>query len=158
MAKDAGHHSNIVYEQAQGGLFAARQGTALHKWDNGWKPGATGNVVGTDAGLIYNLDRDEQVIITSWYYGMNTFDDCCQFQLGYTDQADGAGTFTAVLGARAVDSDTTYSFGCRSTVEHLNPPIRVRYSDGARCITIQINVNDTLATVDVGWAGILEKG
>ena len=157
MAKGKQHSSTIKYAQSQAGLYAAREGRALRKWDNNWNPGGAqgGAFVSDQEGLIYNLEAGEQVIIFGWYFGVS-FDDSCQFQIGVTDQADGAGTFTALAGARTQDKDATYHTGCRENWDRFDPPLRARYSEGARCVTIKVILNGTNPSCNMGWEGILE--
>jgi len=63
--------------------------------------------------------------------------------------------------ATALDGDQdVYSSGNLAGAEHYERdyqiPLVVKYSTGARSISIKVNANDALATIGCGWHGWVE--
>lgn len=140
---------------SQVGLQRARAGKVMNKWVNEKVPGAGVKIL-DDTNLIYNLQEGKQIVICGWAYGVITNSDDSHFCIGYTDQPDAAGTFTAVThcfyagtGA-ANDSVRMYNVQC-------GVPIVLKYSEGVRCITIRTEANDANCEITVGWWGWTEE-
>lgn len=134
--------------------WEAGHGSALHRWVQDITPGDT-QIILTDTGLVYNIPPRTQVIVRQIHFGIHTASDDCEFEIGYTDQPNGAGTFTPITrheftrtGAaptRRSDEDVIY-----------RPPIRVRYRDGARSITFRVDANDASCDICCGFDGWYE--
>ena len=133
-------------------IKAAIDGRALHKWVDDKTIGTTDPTVLTDATLYYNLVENEMVLVTGVSYGINTVSDSGHFEIGYTDAAAGAGTFTAMMGHYEYSTGTVVS-GRGTERDELMPPMVARYSAGARSITYRVTVNDTGAIASVSWCG-----
>ena len=129
----------------------ASHGQGLTKWVEDKTPGAT-QVVLTDASLVYNLARGMQVMIRQVCYGIHTVSDNCTFEVGYTTQPNGAGAFTPIAKHTYVVTGNTPT-GRESHDIILRPPIRVRYCDGARSITVRVDANDATCEICIGWQG-----
>lgn len=130
-------------------------GQAIHKWVQDTIPGAV-PVVLTDAGLVYNIPRGQQVIVRQAHFGLVTTNDDCTFAIGYTDQPDGAGTFTPIVqSCEKVTGAANAGRICDDII--YRPPIRVRYCDGARSITFLVSANDASCKISCGWAGWWEN-
>jgi hypothetical protein len=129
----------------------ARYGQGLTKWVDGKTPGAS-QVVLTDAGLVYNIPCGKQVLVRQMCFGIHTVSDNCTFEIGYTSQPDGAGVFTPIAKHIYVATGNTPT-GKEDHDVIYRPPIRVRYCDGARSITIRVDANDANCVVCAGWQG-----
>lgn len=132
--------------------WAAMDNRSLHKWVNDKTPGTTEALVLTDSTLVYNVSAGERVMITGFDYTLDTASDNCGFELGYTDEADGAGTFTALTGHHHLTTGTNKSYRGE---EHDSPvpPLVADGFNGARSITFRVEANDTNATISCGWDG-----
>lgn len=85
-------------------------------------------------------------------YGLTTNSDSCTYELGYTDAANGGGTFTPITVERHVATGAAVT-GAEDFDLTITPPIRLRYADGVRSITFRVNANDAGATINVAWHG-----
>jgi hypothetical protein len=124
-------------------------------------PGAAQTVLqngpaGDQPGIYYDLQIGDIVLIEQICYGVLTNQDSCDFELGYTDQPGGGGTFTPM----------TMQFGQATgnprtgkTIEERPIPVALplKYSDGIRSITIRVDANDASAQVRCGWSGCILK-
>jgi hypothetical protein len=137
------------------GLAATRAGNGVCGWVNEKIPGAA-QVVLTDAGLIYNVPSGKRVMVTQYCFAVETTGDNCQFEFGWTDAANGAGTFTGVGPHKHVYTGAANS-GITSFDQLITPPERLAYSDGVRCITFRVDANDATCEVTVGWHGWVEN-
>lgn len=131
---------------------AAVDGRSLLKWVDDKVVGTTDATVLTDATLIYNLVAGEMVVITAIAWGLNTISDTLHTTIGYTDEASGAGTYTALTHHFETASGDKKTDIAPGHVDFI-PVLVVKYSSGARCITMQVTVNDNTAEVTVGWHG-----
>jgi len=134
--------------------LAAREGLGLYKWVNDKVPGAVA-VVLTDATLVYNIPAGYQVFIVKTWALLQTASDSCKFTTVSCSAINGGGVATALDG----DQDI-YSSGNLAGAEHYERdyqiPLVVKYSTGARSITIEVTANDALATIGCGWHGWVE--
>jgi hypothetical protein len=140
------------------GLAATRAGNGVCKWVNELVPGAAEVVVTTAMAplLTYNLSEGERVMITQYCYGVDTVSDDCDFDFGYTDQADGAGTFYPT-GPHHHIATGAANQGRESYDQEIVPAEPVAYSSGARCITFRVDANDAGCQVTMGWHGWSEN-
>jgi hypothetical protein len=134
--------------------WEARYGMALHRWVQGITPGDA-QVVLTDAGLVYNILPRTQVIVRQVHFGVHTASDDCEFEIGSTDQPDGAGTFTPITHHEFIKTGTAPTGRIDQDVIY-RPPIRVRYRDGARSITFRVDANDASCEICCGFDGWYE--
>jgi hypothetical protein len=144
-----------------GGVAAAFRGDGLNYWINNKIPGAvqivlTDGPAGAFPGVYYNLERGDAVLISQTIYGVNTLSDSCEFELGYTTQAAGAGTFYPIW-AKYISSTGGTFFGVRTYLDILDPPLVLRYLDGVRSITFRVNANDAACEITAGWRGWKES-
>ena len=96
------------------------------------------------------------VWITQLCYGLTTVSDSCTYELGYTDQINGAGTFTPVTVERHIATGAT-ARGRQDEDLSIIPPLGpLRYSDGIRSITFRVNANDAAASINVAWHGFIQ--
>jgi hypothetical protein len=136
------------------GLAATRAGRGVCKWVNALTPGAAEVVLTTAMAplLTYNLSPGERVMVTQYCYGVDTTSDDCDFEFGYTDQPDGAGTFYPVGPHKHIATGAANQ-GRESYDQEITPPEAVKYADGARCITFRVDCNDASCEVTMGWHG-----
>ena len=138
------------------GYHAACDGRALHKFVNDKVIGTTDATVLTDSTVIYNLSEGEQVVMTQAWLNLSTASDNAHMELGSTDQASGAGTFTAYTHHLETATGAANAFGVMQ--EFSGFPVGViKYSSGARCVTLRVTVNDNSASVTAAWRGWVEK-
>lgn len=140
---------------ANGGIEAARQGCQVIGWVND-EDGIGTDTIMTAASLVYNVRRGERVMISCMTYGLITINDSIHVELGFTDQANGAGSFTPISGHRHVLSGAAIA-GFTTQRENFTCPRPARYSEGARSITFRVTANDINAEVTLEWVGWIEK-
>jgi len=145
--------------QIDGGEYATRQGRDLCGWVNELVPGAA-QIVLTPAMapiLTYNLHQGTRVMVVQYCYAVETSGDNCQFEFGFTDQPDGAGTFYP-LGPHKHVYTGAANAGRTAYDQNIGPPpAAIRYSAGARCITFRVDANDAACEITVGWHGWWEN-
>jgi hypothetical protein len=134
---------------------AVLEGNVLCRWANGIVPGAAQTVL-TDSTLVYNLGAGEIVMVTQMCMEVRSLNDNCLFELGYTDQPNGAGTFTAITPQRIVNTGAANQTFNGITFEII-PSARIRYSDGARSITFRVDCNDAGAQITPAWHGYIVR-
>ena len=116
----------------------------------------TDGPAGDQPGVYYNLSPGEQVFVTQICYGVLTASDSCTFELGTTDQANGAGTFTPRTLERHVATGTAATGKLDQDLD-IRPALGpLRYSDGIRSVTFRVNANDAGCTINAGWHGWAE--
>ena len=130
---------------------AAQRGKAIHKWVND-KTASGSEQVLTDATLYYNLSEGEVVMITGTLVDLHTLNDECTFEVVSCTAVAGGGTPTALWAEQHLATAAAKAAHAPHSL-CLNPPIRVRYEDGARSITFRINANDSSASVNCAWMG-----
>ena len=111
---------------------------------------------GNQPGIYYNLRQGDIVFVTQYRVDLTTFSDDVTWELGYTDQPNGAGTFAPAtceyhqqtgVGANGITPDYFV----------INPPLRITYAMGARSITFRAQTNDAGATITAAWHGWREQ-
>lgn len=141
------HRSNDAAEHA-------RQGSAVIGWVNE-KTGIGTNTILTDATLVYNLRLNERVCIVLMLYGLASGSDDAHVEIGYTDQADGAGSFTPLSSYRHFATGQSLD-GFLEQPEVFGMPRACAYSQGARSVTFRVTANDTDAEITLEWSGWIE--
>lgn len=134
--------------------YHSREGNALHKWVNDALNLSTASILPT-AGLCYDLNEGEQVFITNVCWGLHTASDSVIVEVVSTTGACGTGV--ATLASHHFEGAT----GATPTGKELqcypiDPPIMVRYSDGARSVSLKADANDDAASVTMAWYGWVE--
>ena len=144
--------------QLNGGEYASRLGRGVCRWVNELVPGAA-QVVITAAmapGLIYNIPADRRVMITQYCFAVETTNDNCQFEFGFTDQPNGAGTFTPLAPHKHVFTGAANA-GITAFDQIIVPAEPISYARGARCITFRVDANDATCEITMGWHGWWEN-
>ena len=95
------------------------------------------------------------MLVRQGHFGVHTASDHCEFEVGYTDQPDGAGVFTPIARHEFIRTGNAPT-GREDSSVILRPPIRVRYRDGARSITFRVNASDAACNICCGWSGWYE--
>ena len=132
---------------------AAIDRLGVHKWLNDKTVGTTDPTVLSDTTLYYNLEPGETVLIKNLKFGVNSLNDNCHFEIGWTTGTAGSSTFTALMGHYEFTTGAANTGRATTTVEFPIPPA-ARYSDGARSVTIRATANDVTAVVSCGWCGV----
>lgn len=112
-------------------------------------PGAGGQ-----PGIYYNLREGERIILTQMCFGVNTLNDSCLFELGFTDAVNGGGTFTPVT--LQFEVVTGAAREGRATFTYFLPFVVLRHSAGVRSITYRVDANDASCDITVAWSGWTE--
>lgn len=136
-------------------VIAAREGRAVHGDVDDITPGSA-MIVLTNASLVFNIPERYIFFLTLIQVGIRTANDSCEFEIGYTTAINGGGTFTPVESRLHIATGTAASDKTPVNFE-LNPPIPIRYSDGARSITFRVDANDTGAQIDASFHGWIES-
>ena len=103
-------------------------------------------------GLVYNIPAGRRVMLTQYCFAVETTGDDCQFEIGFTDQVDGAGTFTPLAPHKHVFTGAANA-GITSFDQIIVPAEPISYAAGARSITFRVDANDATCEVTVGWHG-----
>jgi len=141
----------IVVDHA---VTAAINGDTACGFVNEITPGAA-LIVLTNAGLFYNLGAGEIVMITQFCMELTTLNDNVRYEIGYTAAPNGGGAFSALSPARYVRTGNAWGSSFLGMTTDVYPPARVRYSDGARSITMRVNCNDAAAVITPAWHGYI---
>ena len=91
-------------------------------------------------------------MVTQYCFAVETLNDNCQFEFGFTDQPDGAGTFYG-LGPHKHVYTGAANAGITSFDQDIRPAEPISYAAGARCITFRVDANDAACEITVGWHG-----
>lgn len=140
-----------------GGEYAARMGQGVCRWVNDLVPNSS-QVVLTAAlapGLVYNIPSGKRLMLTQYCYAVETASDNCQFEFGFTTQADGAGTFVP-LGPHKHVATGAANTGRTAFDQEIVPAEPISYARGARCVTFRVDANDAACEITMGWHGWLE--
>ena len=145
----------MAIEHIRDGLAAARRDAAVCGWINSAVNLAALTVI-VDMDLVYNVRRNTRVVVAMMCAGLNTITDQIDFQLGYTDAANGAGAFTPATPfkryATGAAKDRTLDYDVTLAV-----PVVLKYRHGVRSVTMRVQANDALAAVDLSWQGWVEE-
>ena len=125
----------------------------VHKWVNDKVVGSTDATVLTDATLYYNLVAGEIVLIYAFEYGVTTNADICHFEVGYTTEAAGAGTFTALMGHYEFSTPAAKTLSTGTQIIY-PVPMRGSYAKGARSISIRCTAGDNDVAVSLAYCAI----
>lgn len=115
----------------------------------------TNGPAGGQPGIYYNLSPGERILIRQCCFGVNTVNDNCYFEFGYTDGPNGTGTFYPttprfyVATGAAPEGRITYD-------KTMSPPPCFKYADGARSYTARVDANDANCQITVAWHGWME--
>lgn len=107
-------------------------------------------------GIYYNLSEGDIVMVTTFCMELTTQSDQVAYSIGYTDAANGAGTYTQMSPTRVLNTGASAS-GFQGTTTEIIPPGRVRYADGARSITYRVQTNDANAAITPAWHAYVIK-
>lgn len=143
--------SQLLMDQ---GLRAAREGRRIDRYQVDQKVTAS-FVVEVHEDIYYDIPAGKQVVITHFFLGCETVDNF-------------AGAYPVVCSAVTAGGSPTQLHheihnhvgskkeGNGHTEEDLYPPVVVKYSSGARSISMAVKATDTDTVVKFGWAGWVE--
>lgn len=141
-----------ILNLADEGLRRARVGDAFFiELDEG--TGYDTLTVITDVGFIHVIPENKATVIKSVYLHMMTPSDEAHVQMGYTENADGTGTFTPLDGNMHLETPAAVVNMGTPAPLYLDPPIYVKDTQG-KAITCRIIANDAAAEISVccrGW-------
>lgn len=150
-----GIRAAVEWAQIDGGEYASRQGRGVCGWVNEAVPGAAQIVLNTGS-LTYNIPEGRRIMVGQYCYAVESINDDCQFEFGWTTAVDGGGTFFPVGPHKHVYTGAANT-GRTSFDQDIKPAARISYAAGARCITFRVNANDGAAVITVGWHGWWEE-
>ena len=138
-----------------GAIKAAREGRGFCQKLNK-KTGINAAVtVLTDAGLLRTTAAGYRDVIPCFYVNVNTDSDWVEFEIGYTVNADGSGTFTPLTSLFRVESGPS-RVGTPPSVTNFPVPIIIDNDDGGAW-TVRAQTNDAGASVTFGINGWREE-
>lgn len=105
----------------------------------------------TDSDIIYNLSEGEIFLARMVGFGIHTTSDWAHFEIGATNQANGAGTFTPLSPHWEYHTGTVVDGSATETIQI--PWAGIKYSDGFRSITWRVDVNDTACEFNCNYWG-----
>jgi hypothetical protein len=128
-------------------------------WINDKVPGSsqvvlTDGPAGDQPGVYYNLLEGDTVVITQLCIELITSSDEVIYELGYTDAANGAGTFQPITPKRVYSTGAS-NLGFEGVEFRVVPPEPITYASGARSITFRVNCNDAAAKITPAWHGYI---
>lgn len=138
-----------------GRVQAVREGRAIRKFVSHAVPGAGVSVL-TQPTIVFNLSPGRRVLVQDSHFGVTTLNDECHFEIGWTDQPDGAGTFTPFSAHRHVFTGAA-NVGYLDYDDELRPPSCASYAAGARSVTYRVDANDANCEITCEWAGWWEQ-
>lgn len=146
-------------EVLSSGEIAAINDEVVCRWVNNKVPGdaqvvLTDGPSGDQPGIYYNLQEGEIVLVKSICVELLTLSDTVEFELGSTDQANGAGTFTPKTPKWAYKTGAAND-GFDGRQFPVNPPAPFRYADGVRSITFRVDCNDASTEITITWHGYI---
>jgi len=136
------------------GLRAAREGRSLRRFLSEVTV-TNAYVVSTNAGIYYDIPAGKQVVITRLHIGCETVEEQADAYLVSCAEITAGGVATQ-LHAEAHDHVGGKKEGTGHIVRTTNPPIVVKYSSGARSISLAVRATDAATIVSYGWNGWLE--
>lgn len=136
-------------------LEAARTGRSLRKYWTG-VPGSASATVLTNASIVHDMVVGTQAVAVKVNWGVTTLNDSCVFEVGWCTAVTGGGTFTPICRGRHFATGTARD-GRSTAHEMLVLPRIVKYSDGARSITMRVTANDTSTDITCAWHGWVES-
>jgi hypothetical protein len=136
-------------------IQAVREGRCIDGWINGGTTYSSQTVL-TDAGFVANVPQGERLIITDFSMALNTASDWLHVEFGYTDQEDGAGTFTPLTRKYIIKTGSNATRENPFVVD-FTVPLCVKYANGARSFTARVQTKDDNAEVYIGFRGWHEK-
>lgn len=140
---------------ANPGLTAARQGRAIHKWDDSVIGLSTEHVISTDSAIYYNIPAGKQVVIIRISVGLDTADDDGHLYVAGCSSVAGGGNATQ-LGHHIHYYSGSKKDGRGEHDHDFSPSLVIKYSDGYRSISLALAANDVDADLLVSWSGWVE--
>ena len=140
--------------QGDAGLRAGQRGKALHRWVDEVNVTAS-FVVSTSADIYYDIPAGKQVVIARTFFGCHTVEEEVSCYPVSCSEKAGGGNATQ-LAHHNRDVVGAKKEGRGSHDKDHRPPIVVKYSDGARSVSIAVKATDTATVVCFGWSGWVE--
>ncbi len=144
----------MPYSQNQA-LRAARDGRAIHMWDDSIVGLTTEHIISTDSAIYYNIPAGKQVVVSRMSVGLDTTDDDGHMYIAGCSAVAGGGDATQ-LGHHIHYYSGSKKDGRGEHDHDFSPPLVVKYSDGHRSISLALAANDTDADLLVSWSGWVE--
>jgi hypothetical protein len=138
----------------QAGIHAARRGSGLHKYVNDKTASGSSQVL-TDATLFEDVPEGYQIVVAMMHLDLETLSDDVSFEVVSTSAVSGGGTPTTLCGHAHLFVGAS-AMPSASKDRRFIPPMVIKYSSGARSVTMRINANDSSAVVSCGWMGWIE--
>ena len=144
---------SVRYMQDQG-LRAAREGRSIHKYlADQTVTGAY--VVEVGAGTYYNIPAGKQVVITHFHVGCEDVDEFAGAYMVSCAAVAGGGAATKIS-FEVHDHIGTKKEGRSHIRAEFTIPLVVKYSSGARSVSMALIATDTNTVCAFGWAGWVE--
>jgi len=144
---------SVRFSQDQG-LRAARDGRDIHR-NLVDQTVTAGFVVEVGAGTYYDIPAGKQVIVSSFWVGCETVDEFAAAYMVSCDAVTGGGNATA-LGMQLHDHVGTKKEAAGHIRQELYCPLCIKYSAGARSVSMALKATDTSTVCMFGWCGWVE--
>ena len=144
---------SVRFMQDQG-LRAAREGRGIHR--NLTDQTVTNAfVVEVAAGTYYDIPAGKQVIVSAFWVGCETVDEFTAAYMVSCAEITGGGAATE-LGMQLHDHVGTKKEGFGHVREALACPLCIKYSSGARSVSMALKATDNATVCMFGWCGWVE--
>ncbi len=150
------HEEYLVQYNRGSRLWQVREGRAVNRFRDDFTVGSLVSTVLTGVDIVTNIPEGYRFMLTRMLYDLLSLNDWAHYGFGSCSAVDGGGAFTllAIEKHLATGANRNSYGGGHDDWESL--PLRVRYQDGARSVTIRVQVNDITAIVAVAYRGWLE--
>ena len=140
--------------QGDVGPRAGQRGRAIRKWLTETTV-TNAYVVSTSASIYYDIPEGKQAVIARTTYGCHTInEEMACYPVSCSEKAGGGDATQLARHSHDYVGDKKEGSGSR-TNDH-RPPIVVKYSDGARSVSIAVKATDAATVVCFGWNGWVE--
>ena len=112
-------------------------------------------VVEVGAGTYYDVPVGKQVIVSSFWVGCETVDEFAAAYMVSCAEITAGGAATA-LGMELHDHVGSKKEGSGHRRERLSCPLCIKYSDGARSVSMALKATDAATVCMFGWCGWVE--
>ncbi len=123
-------------------LRAAREGRALHKFEDADTGLTASFVVSTKSNVYFNIPEGKQVVISTVNFGCQTPSKTVTMYIVGCDAVAGGGTPTQFMHHFQIANGAANQ-GALNKIDHFNVPVILKYSDGHRSVSIAVKGTDT---------------
>ena len=136
-------------------LRAAREGRGIHRYLDDDPDVTAAFVVETNAAIYYDIPAGKQVVMHTLNYGLsNASKDITIYPVSCA-AITGGGAATQLM-HHFKSANSANNLGDVYLIQRLDQPIVVKYSSGARSVSLAVKGTDTDVIGTYGWCGWVE--